>query len=212
MILSLPPLISPPTAYDFDQQNPGIPTPMFANNSLNDCVTAARAHHTIRLVYVSDRPPLPISETDVSTQYMIEAHNKKTAGLTLASSLNEWKIAGWTAASVSGRTIHDFVPQGVNGSDLLAPDPASRQRLMQCIIDNVGVQADMQLPKGISVDRPNTYGPVTHGQIRVWGASIATSWYLRATVPRAPSASPGAPSSPCPGISCASIASVFTRL
>jgi hypothetical protein len=36
--------ITIPKQYDFDQQHPGVPTPMFANDRYGDCVMAGRAH------------------------------------------------------------------------------------------------------------------------------------------------------------------------
>jgi hypothetical protein len=122
--LSLAPLISPPSAYDFDKVNPGIHVEMYGNNHLNDCVIAARAHHTIRLNFRAGLPLLTISEKDVLTEYFVETHGKDL-GPTLTTSLQGWKDPGWTAVGTSGRRIKGFTPQGLNGSGLLASDPAS---------------------------------------------------------------------------------------
>ena len=37
-----------PDSYDFDTTHPGIPTPMFGNDTHGDCVIAGRAHQTLR--------------------------------------------------------------------------------------------------------------------------------------------------------------------
>jgi len=37
-----------PSDYDFDITHPGIPTPMFGNDTHGDCVIAGRAHQTLR--------------------------------------------------------------------------------------------------------------------------------------------------------------------
>ena len=37
-----------PDTYDFDVKHKGIPTPMFANDTLGCCVIAGRAHQTLR--------------------------------------------------------------------------------------------------------------------------------------------------------------------
>jgi hypothetical protein len=158
MTPALAPLISSPPTYDFDVSNPGIQIEMYGNDHLNDCVIAARAHHTIRLTHVPGLPFLTISQKDVSTEYFVETHGKDS-GLPLTTSLQQWKDSGWSAGGTSGRTIKDFITEGINGDGLLAPDPASEQQLMNCIIENNGVQADLLLPKGIGVDHNNTYGP-----------------------------------------------------
>ena len=37
-----------PPSYDFDTKHPGIPTPMFSNDTLGCCVISGRAHQTLR--------------------------------------------------------------------------------------------------------------------------------------------------------------------
>ena len=69
LISAVSALSSPPTTYDFDEVHPGITIEMYKNDVLDDCVIAARAHHTIRLIYVPGASVLTISDEDITFEY-----------------------------------------------------------------------------------------------------------------------------------------------
>ena len=68
--------IIPPPSYDFDATHPGIPTPMFANDHLGDCVIAGRAHQTLRFEDVEQKKVISISDDDVTKEYFSESGGK----------------------------------------------------------------------------------------------------------------------------------------
>jgi hypothetical protein len=57
MDISLGTLTSPPPAHNVDDKEPGIILQMYLNDQLDDCVMAARAHHTVRLAYIGGPGP-----------------------------------------------------------------------------------------------------------------------------------------------------------
>jgi hypothetical protein len=58
--------VAPPAVYDLDALIPEIKTPICLNDHLDDCVIAARAHHTLRLAYVTGAPILNITDNEGS--------------------------------------------------------------------------------------------------------------------------------------------------
>ena len=58
-----------PASYDFDTKHPGIPTPMFGNDELGDCVMAGRAHQTLRFEDIEQGSVLMITDKDVINEY-----------------------------------------------------------------------------------------------------------------------------------------------
>jgi hypothetical protein len=87
-----------PLAYDFDTAHPGIPTPMFANDVLGDCVIAGRAHQTLRFEKIEQGSVLMIKDSDVTKQYFKETGGPDE-GLVVSESLERWRREGWTVAA-----------------------------------------------------------------------------------------------------------------
>jgi len=91
-----------PEVYDVDDTHPGVPTPMFANDAHGDCVIAARAHHTLRLVLEHGAMP-QITDAEVLSTYYRETGGDDT-GLVMLDSLKAWRRAGW----IAGREV-DYI-------------------------------------------------------------------------------------------------------
>src|SRR5258706_6937021 len=83
-----------PASYDFDITHPGIPTPMFGNDTHGDCVIAGRAHQTLRFEDIEQGSVLMISDKDVLKEYFKETGGPDT-GLVVLESLKEWRHGGW---------------------------------------------------------------------------------------------------------------------
>src|SRR5712671_3078283 len=77
-VLKAPP--APPDEYDFDVQHHGIPTPMFDNDTLGDCVIAGRAHQTLRFEEAEQKKLIRISDADVRREYF-KGSSRITVGL-----------------------------------------------------------------------------------------------------------------------------------
>ena len=86
-----------PSIYDFDTTHRGIPTPMFSNDQLGDCVMAGRAHQTLRFEDLEQKSVIPISDAEVRREYFKETGGRDT-GLVVLDSLNFWRRRGWVAA------------------------------------------------------------------------------------------------------------------
>ena len=161
MSLSIGTLMSLPSRYSFDDSHPGITIEMYLNDQSNDCVIAARAHHTVRLAYVAGTPTLNISDSDIATEYTAEA-TPFNLGIALGDSLQLWKSPGWTAAGTLRQIDDAFGPFSLSGTGMLAGDATTDVTIAQVkelIIDHVGVQIDLNLPDGISVNDKNSFGP-----------------------------------------------------
>ncbi len=89
-----------PTVYDWDVLHPNLPTPMFANDSLGDCVMAGRAHQTLRFEFIEQKQVINISDAEVTKEYFNETGGGDD-GLVVSRSLREWKRTGW---AVGGKT------------------------------------------------------------------------------------------------------------
>jgi len=89
--------VAVPDEYDFDAAHSGVPTPIFANDRLGDCVIAGRAHQTLRFELVEQEKVLRISDNDVVREYLLETGGVDT-GLIVLDSLNRWRKRGWMAA------------------------------------------------------------------------------------------------------------------
>ncbi|HEY7405352.1 MAG TPA: hypothetical protein VIB39_17635 [Candidatus Angelobacter sp.] len=163
MTSTVPVLTSPPADYDFDQQHPGMPIKLFQNNVLNDCVIAARAHHTLRLAYAPGAGSFDITDDEVIAEYEIEKKGGNN-GLDLKASLSNWKMQGWQAGGVKERKIAEFQgPLQFNNSSAILndlPDQLTQPGLKSLIVSATGVQVDIMLPSGIDVNFPATYGDV----------------------------------------------------
>lgn len=161
MSLPLTTLASPPAQYNLDDSYQGITLQIYLNDQLNDCVIAARAHHNVRLAYVPGVPVLDISPTEITDEYHLEA-GPFSLGIVLGKSLSRWRDVGWKAGGIL-RKIESFAgPLSITGAGMLSGD-ATRDldlsQLKNCIIDHTGVQVDLNLPAGITVNDKKTFGP-----------------------------------------------------
>jgi len=86
-----------PDEYDFDTSHSGVPTPVFANDRFGDCVIAGRAHQTLRFELVEQRKVIPISDSEVVREYLLETGGEDS-GLVVLDSLTRWRRRGWIAA------------------------------------------------------------------------------------------------------------------
>ena len=86
-----------PDEYDFDTAHIGVPTPIFANDRLGDCVIAGRAHQTLRFELVEQRKLIAITDREVEREYFLETGGPDE-GLIVLDSLKRWRKRGWLAA------------------------------------------------------------------------------------------------------------------
>lgn len=100
-----------PPSYDFDASHPGIPLPMFGNDTYGDCVIAGRAHQTLRFELLEQSKVIAITDQDVVNEYFKETGGPDT-GLVVSQSLEKWRIKGWKAAKhtyrCKGYALVDF--------------------------------------------------------------------------------------------------------
>lgn len=152
---------APATFQDaFDVAFPDYMNSAFGNNGTNDCVIAARAHHTIRLTWMPGAQILAIADKEVREEFLQESGGLDSGGLELDQSLLEWQTRGWTAGGVSGRTIDQFgaldvgaIQEGDASSDLTWDPVKSR------MVEYGGIQAQFLLPTGIRATASSTFGP-----------------------------------------------------
>lgn len=83
-----------PDEYDFDLKHPGIPTPMFGNDTHGDCVIAGRGHQTLRFERVEQGKLIKITDQEILKEYLAETGGPDT-GLVVLDSLNLWRQKGW---------------------------------------------------------------------------------------------------------------------
>jgi hypothetical protein len=88
--------VSVPDEYDFDTTHSGVPTPVFANDRVGDCVIAGRAHQTLRFELVEQSKVIRITDGEVVREYMLETGGVDS-GLVVLDSLNRWRRRGWIA-------------------------------------------------------------------------------------------------------------------
>jgi len=88
--------VSIPDLYDFDVLHPGIPTPMYLNDTYGDCVIAGRAHQTLRFELIEKGVLPKITDAEVEKEYFSETHGADS-GLVVSQSLKRWRRHGWTA-------------------------------------------------------------------------------------------------------------------
>jgi hypothetical protein len=150
-----------PAAYDFDTRHPGIPTPMFANDTLGCCVISGRAHQTLRFEDIEQKSVLMITDEDVVREYKRETGGPDT-GLVVLDSLKLWRKGGWKAAKHSYH-IRAFAEI----------DPGEHDEMRLAIFSDVGVGIGLALPTSaqeeIQTGQPwsETSGPGT--QAGSWG-------------------------------------------
>jgi len=165
------PNISPLSApFDFDQHyGLSVDLQMFGNDQLNDCVIAARAHHTIRLVWAKSRSPVNITLDNVKDEYHFETGtNDPTDGLDLGTSINRWLQRGWSYGdiSVAPTLMHKIDgfhgPCKIDGATLPVDNPVdvlTVEQLQVGICTNAGAQVNLMLPFAVGFSKPNSYGP-----------------------------------------------------
>src|SRR5262245_26171157 len=132
-LLKAPPAL--PSSYDFDTTHPGIPTPMFANDTLGDCVIAGRAHQTLRFEDIEQGSVLMITDKDVTREYYKETGGQDT-GLIVLDSLKLWRTKGWKVGKKKYK-IQAFAEMDFNDHD----------QVLQAIFGDVGIGIGVQLPK-----------------------------------------------------------------
>jgi len=123
-----------PPAYDFDEKHPGIPTPMFANDTLGCCVIAGRAHQTLRFEDIEQGSVLMITDKDVTKEYFKETGGVDS-GLVVLDSLSVWRHSGWKIGK------HTYKIQAY--AEVSRADHA---QVRQAIFANVGVGIGVSLP------------------------------------------------------------------
>lgn len=124
-----------PSSYDFDTTHSGIPTPVFANDTLGDCVIAGRAHQTLRFEDIEQGSVLMITDKDVTREYFKETSGPDT-GLVVLDSLNLWRQKGWKVGKKK-YTIQAFAEV----------DFTDHGQILQAIFGDVGIGIGVQLPK-----------------------------------------------------------------
>ena len=123
-----------PAKYDFDTAHPGIPTPMFANDTLGDCVIAGRAHQTLRFEDIEQGSVLMIKDADVKKEYFKETGGPDT-GLVVADSLKLWQQKGWKVGTKTYK-IRTYT----------SIDYKNHKQVRQAIFSDVGIGLGVQLP------------------------------------------------------------------
>ncbi len=132
LLRAAPPAL--PSAYDFDSSHPGIPTPMFANDTRGDCVIAGRAHQTLRFEDIEQGSVLMITDKEVLKEYLKETGGSDT-GLVVLDSLNEWRHKGWKVGK------HIYKIQAFSEVAF-----TNHEEARQAIYADVGVGLGLQLP------------------------------------------------------------------
>jgi hypothetical protein len=153
--------IAVPKAYDFDNQHPGVPTPMFANDRYGDCVMAGRAHQTLRFELAEQKKMISISDQDVIQEYLKETGGADN-GLVVLNSLQEWQTAGWLVGTANYK-IRAF-------SELQL---GNHNEVMQAIVLDIGVGLGLGLPLSAQAQfetgRPWDVVRGTRGAVNSWG-------------------------------------------
>jgi len=124
-----------PSVYDVDTTHSGIPTPVFANDTLGNCVIAGRAHQTLRFEDIEQGSVLMISDKDVTREYFKETGGPDT-GLVVLDSLKLWRTKGWKVGKKNYK-INAFAEV----------DLTDHSQILQAIYGDVGIGIGVQLPK-----------------------------------------------------------------
>ena len=129
-----------PPSYDFDTKHAGIPTPMFANDTLGCCVISGRAHQTLRFEDIEQGSVLMISDSDIKKEYFKETGGPDS-GLVVLDSLNLWRHKGWKVGK------HTYHIQG-----FAEIDRRDHNQVMQAIYADVGAGIGVSLPKSAQAE------------------------------------------------------------
>jgi len=106
----LPPL---PNLFNVDVSLGGIPdNNMYKNDVFGDCVIAGRAHNTLRFESFEQAIIIPITDSEVETEYFLETGGADN-GLVLLNSLNFWR-RGWIAG---GKNYNIFAYAAIDTLD-----------------------------------------------------------------------------------------------
>lgn len=153
--------ISLPKAYDFDDQHPGVPTPMFANDRYGDCVMAGRAHQTLRFELAEQKKIISITDQDVIREYFQETGGADN-GLVVLNSLQEWQTTGWLVGTTNYK-IQAF-------SEL---ELGNHNQVMQAIVLDIGVGLGLGLPLSAQTQfetgKPWDVARGARGAVNSWG-------------------------------------------
>jgi hypothetical protein len=123
-----------PPQYDFDTTHPGIPTPMFGNDTHGDCVIAGRAHQTLRFEDIEQGSVLMITDKAVLKEYFKETGGPDS-GLVVLDSLQAWQKPGWRVGT------HTYRIKGYSSVAFTNHD-----EMRTAIFSDVGVGLGVQLP------------------------------------------------------------------
>lgn len=127
--------VAVPAVYDFDTTHPHIPTPMFENDTLGNCVIAGRAHQTMRFETLEQARLLSITDEEITAEYFAETGGGDD-GLVVSDSLNLWRQKGWL---VAGGHYSIYAYARLN--------PANPGEVRQAIFSHVGAGLGLQLPR-----------------------------------------------------------------
>jgi len=149
-----------PPAYSFDEENPGCPVPLFANDRYGDCVIVARAHQTMRFELLEQGTVLPITDREVVEEYLSESGGQDN-GLVMLYAMRAWR-KGWLAGG-GAYNIHAF----------LEVQPQRHEMVKEAMLVGAGLQFGIDLPLS-ALDQLNASaewdvvaGP--RGERRSWG-------------------------------------------
>jgi hypothetical protein len=123
-----------PKQYDFDRKHRGVPTPMFDNDEIGNCVIAGRAHQTLRFELVEQKKVIRITTKDVRLEYFKQTGGPDT-GLVVLDSVKLWRKVGW---KLGKRTFKIQAFTELNR--------AHRNQVKQAIVLDIGVGIGLALP------------------------------------------------------------------
>ena len=129
-----------PPSYDFDTKHPGIPTPMFSNDTLGCCVISGRAHQTLRFEDIEQGSVLMITDKEITREYFKETGGADS-GLVVLDSLNTWRHKGWKLGKHTYR-IQAFAEV----------DRGNHAQTRRAIYADVGVGIGVNLPKSAQTE------------------------------------------------------------
>jgi hypothetical protein len=124
-----------PPSYDFDTKHTGIPTPMFANDTLGCCVISGRAHQTLRFERIEQSSDIMITDKDIAREYFNETGGPDS-GLVVLDSLSLWRHKGWKVGKKT-YSIKAYAEVDRDNQDVMR----------QAIFADVGVGIGVNLPK-----------------------------------------------------------------